>query len=82
MVRGEEERSLPRRPGKPGSAGDDLRGFFQHGAYMAHGRHFGWPYSVDLGTQLDISLPSDFLQQDVGGREELSNSSCLLPNLR
>lgn len=59
MVKGEKEGNLPRRPGKPGSAGDDLRGS-QGGTYMARGRHFGWPYSVDLSTQLDISLPISF----------------------
>lgn len=42
-----------------GHAVDDLQGFFQHGACTANNRHFGWPYSVDLSTQLDISLPSN-----------------------
>lgn len=36
---------------------------------MTCDRHFGWPYAVDLSTQLDISLPSNFpyCKQDVGG---------------
>lgn len=50
-----------------GSAVDDPQDFLEHGAYVAGDRHLGWPYSVDLSTRLDISLPSDFLQQDGGG---------------
>lgn len=45
---------------------------------MTCDRHLGWPCSVGLSTQLDISLSSNFLQQDVGGGYKILAVCCQL----